>query len=104
MLPFSFHRAFPNVLLSKATGNGHQCSTFGKDCRAEGEGGRLGGWARSCVQDCEIVKRDNEYEEGMTEEERRPNLCAFSLETGFSLHRGSSFSFPFFPGLPYPIE
>lgn len=46
-----------NLSLTKRTGNGHQCSTLREDCRAEGEGGRLGGWARSCVQDSEIVKK-----------------------------------------------
>lgn len=51
-----------DVLLTQATGNGHQCSTLGQDCRFEGEGGRLGGWARSCMQDCEIVRKEDEYD------------------------------------------
>lgn len=42
--------------LTQATGNGHQCTTLGKDCRAEGQRGRFGGRARSCLQDSEIAK------------------------------------------------
>ena len=43
--------------LTRVVGNGHQCSPFGEDCRAPCEGRRFGGWARSCMQDCEIVNR-----------------------------------------------